>query len=72
MATDWAAIIARIDTAISQRIDGGIVEEYQIRGRSVRYSTIPQLQELRDWASRKLAATKGAPFVYGVPRRAGG
>lgn len=72
MATDWAAIIARIDTAIGQHIDGGLVEEYSIRGRSVRKATVPQLMELRDWASRKLAGTKGAPFVYGVPRRAGG
>ena len=72
MATDWAAVVSRIDTAIEARIAGGAVEEYEIRGRSVKYSTLKELRELRDWAARKLAATKGAPFVYGLPRRAGG
>ena len=70
--TDWAATIARIDSAIQTRIDGGVVDEYSIRGRSVRYATLKELRDLRDWAARKLAATKGAPFVYAVPRRAGG
>lgn len=72
MATDWASIIARIDSAIATRIDGGLVDEYKIRGREIRYASLPELQDLRDWAARKLASTKGAPFAYGVPRRAGG
>ena len=72
MATDWAATIATIDAAIQTRIDGGVVQEYEIRGRRIQFSTLTELRDLRDWASRKLAATKGAPFSYGLPRRAGG
>lgn len=71
-ASDWTTMIANIDAAITTRISGGVVEEYQIRGRSVKYSTLKELRELRDWAARKLAATKGGPFVYAVPGRAGG
>lgn len=71
-AADWTTMIANIDAAITTRISGGVVEEYLVRGRSVKYSTLKELRDLRDWAARKLAATKGAPFVLAVPGRAGG
>lgn len=72
MATNWSAMLVRIDNAISARVDGGVVDEYDVRGVNLKYATIGELTKLRDWVSRKSAASKGGPFAYGVPGRSGG
>lgn len=72
MATDYAGIAERIETAIANRLEGGAVEEYTIRGRNLRYASLTELRDLLDWAKRGMRAASGGPFVYGVPGRAGG
>lgn len=74
MATDYQGIIDRLETAILNRLEGGAVAEYTIRGRNVRYASLEELRDLLDWAKRRLAVVnaRGGPFAYGVPGRAGG
>ncbi|MEE9609535.1 MAG: hypothetical protein V3U03_17495 [Myxococcota bacterium] len=62
-----AALLVKVEAAIDARLDGGAVDSYAIRGRSLQYMDIAGLFKLRDQLAREVEGQKiGLPVAYGV------
>lgn len=69
MATDPATLLDLVNAAIANRLAGGAVDSYMIRGRNLKRTPIPDLLELRDQLKLEvelIASGGGLPLIYGV------
>lgn len=65
-----ADLLVKVEAAIVVRLDGGAVDSYSIRGRSLSYMNITDLFALRDQLRREVEGEKiGLPVAYGVKDR---
>ena len=65
-----ASLLVKVEAAIEARLDGGAVDSYSIRGRSLEYMDIGDLFKLRDQLRREVESLDiGLPVAYGVKDR---
>lgn len=63
-----SALFDQVEAAIQTRLNGGAVEDYTIRGRHLKYTSLTDLFTLRDQLRRETEAGTAGPFGagYGV------
>lgn len=71
MASDAASLLTLVNTAIETRLAGGVVEEYSIRGRSLRRATLEELQNLRRALTKEVAGITAGGFPAGYAIKSG-